>query len=176
MTLRKGHCYTQVERAYTRKSKVKSKSYIKTIPPNKVAKYTMGDMSGYNDKKYKFEVSLVIKEDLQMRDNALEAARQQIHRHLEEKLKTNYFFILRAYPHHILREHRMLTGAGADRMSSGMAHSFGQAIGVAAQIKKNSRLFSIFCQEHTVAAARTILNDIRTKIPGVKTIIVEKVN
>ncbi len=175
MTLRKGHCYTHIERAYTRKSKVKSKSYIKTIPPNKVAKYTMGDMAGYTNKKYKFEVSLVIKEALQIRDNALESARQQIHRHLEERLKTSYFFILRAYPHHILREHRMLTGAGADRMSSGMAHSFGQSIGIAAQVKKDARLFSIFCNEQMVPAARKILDEARIKIPGKKTIIVEEV-
>lgn len=176
MTLRKGHCYTKVKRAYTRKSKVKSKSYIKTIPPNKVAKYMMGDVPGFYNKKYKNEVSLVILDHMQMRDNAIEAARQQIHRHLEAKLKGGCFFLLRAYPHHILREHRMLTGAGADRMSSGMAHSFGQAIGVAAQIKANSKLFSVFCQDSGVSAVRTILSDARTKIPGRKSIIVEKVN
>ncbi len=176
MALRKGHCYTKIKRAYTRKSKVKSKSYIKTIPPNKVAKYMMGDVAGYYNKKYKYEVSLVILESMQMRDNALEAARQQIHRHLEEKLKGGCFFLLRAYPHHILREHRMLTGAGADRMSSGMAHSFGQAIGIAAQIKGNSKLFSVFCQESGVPVARKILSDVRTKISGKKRIIVEKIN
>ena len=176
MALRKGHCYTKVKRAYTRKSKVKSKSYIKTIPPNKVAKYMMGDVPGFYNKKYKYEVSLVILESMQMRDNAMEAARQQIHRHLEERLKGNCFFLLRAYPHHILREHRMLTGAGADRMSSGMAHSFGQAIGVAAQIKGNSKLFSVFCQEAGVPTVRKILSDVKTKIPGKKSIMVEKIN
>jgi large subunit ribosomal protein L10e len=70
----------------------------------------------------------------------------------------------------------MLTGAGADRMSSGMAHSFGQAIGVAAQIKANSKLFSVFCQEPGIPIARKILSDVKTKIPGKKSIIVEKVN
>ena len=35
--------YRDIQRPYTRKSKVKSKAYIKTIPPSVVVKFTMGN-------------------------------------------------------------------------------------------------------------------------------------
>ena len=176
MTLRKGHCSTTVKRANTRKSKVKSKSYVKTIPPNKLAKYMMGDVPGFYSNKYKFSVSLLVGDAIQLRDNALEAARQLLHRHLENKVKGNYFMLLRAYPHHIVREHKMLTGAGADRMSSGMAHSFGVPTGVSAQMKKGRPILSIFCNKDQVALVRDILHMARTKLPGNKMVVVEEIN
>ena len=42
-TLRKGKCYTHITRPYTRRSKVKAKAYIKTVPPSKVVRFDMGD-------------------------------------------------------------------------------------------------------------------------------------
>ncbi len=174
MTLRKGHCSTTVKRANTRKSKVKSKSYVKTIPPNKLAKYMMGDVEGFYTGKYKYTVTLIEEDAIQLRDNAIEAARQLLHRHLENKVKGNYFMLLRAYPHHIVREHKMLTGAGADRMSSGMAHSFGQPTGVSAQIKEGGRVISIFCNKDQVQVVREIMHMARTKIPGKKHVLIEE--
>ena len=41
--LRKGRCYREIERAYTRKSKFRSKGFVKAIPPNKIIKYNMGN-------------------------------------------------------------------------------------------------------------------------------------
>ena len=46
-----------------------------------------------------------------------------------------YFFQLRIYPHHILRENPLAAGAGADRMSTGMKCAFGKPISVAARVK-----------------------------------------
>ncbi len=175
MALRKGHCSTTVKRANTRKSKVKSKSYVKTIPPNKLAKYMMGDVQGFYTGKYKFMVSLIEEDAIQLRDNAVEAARQLLHRHLENKVKGNYFMLLRAYPHHIVREHKMLTGAGADRMSSGMAHSFGVPTGVSAQIKEGGRVITIFCNKDHVSIVREIMHMARAKIPGKKHVLIEEI-
>jgi large subunit ribosomal protein L10e len=175
MALRKGHCYTPLKRPNTRKSKVKSKSYVKTIPPNKIAKYMMGDVPGFYNNKYPFIISLIVQDAIQLRDNSIEAARQLIHRHLEDKLKGNYFMLLRIYPHHIFRENKMLTGAGADRMQTGMAHSFGQPIGVAARLKDNGKIISVFCNKEQIAIVRNILSDARSKLPGKKRIIIEQV-
>lgn len=175
MALRKGHCYTKPERSYTRKSKVKSKSYIKTIPPLKIAKFVMGDISGFEQGKYPWQISLIANEAVQIRDNALEAARQWAHRALEEKLKGNFYFNVTAYPHHILRENKMLTGAGADRMQTGMSHCFGKPVGIAAQLSKGGKIFLVACHKDAIPFVRTIFNKIKTKLPGDKSIIVEEI-
>lgn len=173
MALRKGHCYTLVKRSYTRKSKVKSKSYIKTIPPSKIARFCMGDVSGFERGKYTYKVKLIANEPVQIRDNALESARQLAHRALEEKFKGNFYFAVTAYPHHILRENKMLTGAGADRMQTGMQLSFGKPVGVAAQIDKGKAIFTVACHKEAISVVREILNKIKTKLPGDKSVVVE---
>ncbi|MCX8193980.1 MAG: 50S ribosomal protein L16 [Candidatus Pacearchaeota archaeon] len=175
MGLRKGHCYTTVKRAYTRKSKVKSKSYIKTIPPSKIARFEMGDVSGFYKGKYSHFVILAVTKPVQIRDNALEAARQYTHRQLEERLKGNFYFVVNAYPHHILRENKMLTGAGADRMQTGMSHCFGKPIGIAAQLTAGGKIFSVACNQEAIPEVREAFRKIKAKLPGEKTIIVEQI-
>jgi large subunit ribosomal protein L10e len=171
--LRKGHCYTPLDRPYSRKSKVRSKGYIKAIPPKKLAKFVMGDNAGQISGKYPYTLSLIMLEPIQLRDNAIESGRQHALRNLDEKLKGNFYFTVPAYPHQILREHKMLTGAGADRMQTGMAHSFGKPGGVAARIKANGRVFCISCVKEAVPIVRGILEEVRPKLPGKKSIITE---
>ena len=101
--LRKGKCYTKVIRAYTRKSKYKKWAFIKAIPPLKLVKFDQGDLQ----KKFESEVNLYSKQDIQLRHNALESARQVIHKHLADLLGNNYHLKVRPYPHHILREHKI---------------------------------------------------------------------
>ena len=172
MALRKASSYSKKHVVpFTRISKLKSRSYIKTVPPQKIVKFYMGIAKN----TFPHRLRVLSEHRVQIRDNALEACRQFIHKQLDTGLAGQYYFRVIHFPHHIQRENKMLTGAGADRMSSGMAHSFGQSIGIAAQVKKDARLFSIFCNEQMVPAARKILDEARIKIPGRKTIIVEKV-
>ncbi|MAG45761.1 MAG: hypothetical protein CMH63_03255 [Nanoarchaeota archaeon] len=77
-TLRKFKCYRKVVRAYTRKSKYKPKAYVKAVPPSRLVRYHMGEIQ----KKFKYKVSLSTKEKTQVRDNALESARQLSNRRL----------------------------------------------------------------------------------------------
>lgn len=175
MALRKGVCYRKIERSYTRKSKKQSKSYIKTIPPTKIAKFIMGDIAKYNNKGFSHKVLIVTKKAIQLRDNAIEASRQLLHRHLEKNFKKDYYMEVNAYPHHILRENKMLTGAGADRMQTGMQHSFGKPVGVAAQMSAGSKIFTIACNEKDLPIVRRIIKKTRPKLPKEKEIIVEKV-
>ena len=118
--LRPGHCNSTVERAYTRKSKFKAKGYIKAVPNSKLVRHDMGD----SKKDFKYQVHLLVREAIQIRHNALESSRQVVNRHLHKALGNNYFFKVRIHPHHVIRENKMLTGAGADRMSQGMQLSF----------------------------------------------------
>ena len=53
--LRKGHCYSKLERPYTRHSRVKSKSYIKTLPQIKIVRFEMGNIK----KQFSHEIRIV---------------------------------------------------------------------------------------------------------------------
>ncbi len=162
MGLRKGICYRKVVRAYTRKSKFKKKSYIKVIPPSKIAKFDMGDPK----KKYKYEVDLVSKAKVQIRHNAIESARQIINRKLNKKLgMTGYYLKVRIHPHHVLRENRMLTGAGADRMQTGMQQAFGKPVGLAAQVKIGQPLFSAYVDENNLSLATDAMKSSVSRLP-----------
>lgn len=44
----------------------------------------------------------------------------------------------------------MATGAGADRVQSGMRNAFGKPISVEAIVKKDQRIITIDCQEKTL--------------------------
>lgn len=70
----------------------------------------------------------------------------------------------------------MITGAGADRMQTGMQLSFGKAMGKAAILDKNSRIFFIAVSNpKAIKFARHVLKQIKAKIPGKKRIIYEEV-
>jgi len=59
----------------------------------------------------------------------------------------------------------MLTGAGADRMSSGMSLSFGKAIGVAAQVKAGEEIIAISVDKNGLETAKDAIRKIRAKLP-----------
>lgn len=161
MALRKGHCYSKMKRAYTRKSKYKKKGYIKSIPNVKIIKYDLGDLN----KKFEAEVSLISKERKQIRHNALESARVIVNRRLNKLLSGNYHFKLRLYPHHVLRENKILTGAGADRLSQGMSQSFGKPTGTAAQVKIGQKIISVYCDKDDINKAKEALKMGISRVP-----------
>lgn len=167
MALRKALSYSKKRtRPYTRKSKVKSKSYIKTIPQQKIVKFRMGDIKGYESGKLKNIVKLVSGEKILIRDNALEASRQYVHRQLENELVGEYYFEVKVFPHHILRENKALTGAGADRMQTGMQKSFGKTMGRAAMVKKGQAIFLVaIFHERSRTMVNGILSKIKAKLP-----------
>lgn len=171
MGLRPGRCYITMKRSYTRKSKFKKYSFIKTIPTMKIVRFEMGNP----DKKFTHQIDLITKESFQIRQNAVESARIVVNRTLHESLGLNYYFKLRLYPHHILRENKMLTGAGADRMQTGMAHSFGRPMGLASQIKKNSPIFSIKVDKENIDAAKSALKKAPPRLPGTYSIQIKEI-
>ena len=160
--LRKFVAYRRLERPYTRTSKFKAKSYIRTTPNVKVVRFETGDPN----KDFKCTLNLLSKSDLQIRDNALESARQTSNKLLESYLGLNGFHMkVRVYPYHVLREHALAAGAGADRFSSGMAHSFGKPMGVAARVKKGQTIFQVNVDKQNIAVAKQALERASKKIP-----------
>jgi len=159
---RKFVAYRSLERPYTRFSKFRKKSYIRTKPPCRVVRFDMGN----EQKTYTHQIDLLSGADLQIRDNAIEAARQTTNRMLEKNLtKNGYKFRIMIYPHHILRENPLASGAGADRMSTGMSHSFGKVIGIAAQVRKNQTIMRLWVDSEHVNLGRQALRKARMKFP-----------
>lgn len=177
--LRKGHCYSgirhgtskRMKRAYTRKSKYKKHSFIKAVPTSKIVRYHLGDLK----KKFPVEVNLITKQPTQVRHNSIESNRQLINRHLEKHLGKNYHFMIRTYPHHILRENKMIAGAGADRMQTGMQRAFGKPIGLAAQLKRGQAIFSVRVDKQDISKAETILKMAIHRMPGKYGLEVKKI-
>ena len=164
MALRKAHSYSKKKVGpFTRKSSVKSKAYIKTVPPSVITKYSMGKS---DTSKLKHRLALVSCEKAQIRQNSIEACRQYINRNLEEGFAGQYFFKILPYPHHIQRENRMITGAGADRMQTGMQLSFGVCMNKAAIIQPEGKIFFIaVSNEKEVKFVREIFRQIKSKLP-----------
>jgi large subunit ribosomal protein L10e len=167
MALRKASSYSKMKVVpYTRTSKQKGLAYIKTVPPQSIVKFTMGKEALYNEGKLPYTLTLVANETGQIRHNALEACRQSIHKELEAKFLNQYLFKVIPYPHHIQRENKMLTGAGADRMQTGMQLSFGKAMGKAALVKTGAKIFFIAVgSPKAVVFARELLRIIKPKLP-----------
>jgi large subunit ribosomal protein L10e len=167
MALRKGSAYTKrYARPFTRKSKVRKKSYIKTIPNSRIVKFKMGDQKGFDNEKYPIAIEVVSKEKAQVRDNALEAVRQFLNRFIQERIGKEFYFEVKPYPHHILRENKMLTGAGADRMQTGMSRAFGKTMGRAALIKPDQTLFIVGVKsKKDEVEARKLIRSAKARLP-----------
>jgi len=175
-SLRKASSYSKRKsRPYTRKSKNKSKSYIKVSPHNKIVKYNLGNQAGYNAGKFKFSVKLIADESAQVRDNAIESGRLILNKTLEKKIPKQFYFIIKLFPHQILRNNKTAAGAGADRLSSGMKHSFGVIEGRAARVKKGKEIFVVYTEtEQGARIARDTMKMVKPKIPCKNKIVLEK--
>ncbi|MBU0958802.1 MAG: 50S ribosomal protein L16 [Nanoarchaeota archaeon] len=167
-SLRKASAYSKrTVVPFTRISKKKNKSYIKTVPPQKIVKFTMGKETLFNNGKLPFQLTVISQESVQLRHNALEACRQYVNKKLEKELNGQYLFKVIPFPHHIQRENKMLTGAGADRMQTGMQLSFGKMMGKAAILKKNSKIFFVAVpSKKALEFTRHLFKQIKSKLPG----------
>ena len=169
--LRKFVCYRHVKRPNTRKSKYRKKSFVRGNPAIKVVKFNVGNLTG----KFTHRIDLVARERYQIRDNALESGRTTATRLLEKILGKNGFRLqVRPFPHHVLREHALAAGAGADRFSSGMAHSYGKPAGNAVRLRENQIIMSIYINESNIQLARQAMKKANFKLPKNCRIITNK--
>ena len=166
-SLRKANAYSKRKVVpFTRVSKRKNRSYIKVVPPQKIVKFSMGGGKDYELGKFPHRLTLVTTENVQIRHNSLEACRQFINKKIDKSLAGQYFFRVVPFPHHIQRENKMLTGAGADRMQTGMQLSFGKSVGKSAILKANSEIFFVaVATQKGVVLAREAFKAIKAKLP-----------
>ena len=166
-SLRKANAYSKRHVVpFTRISKRKQKSFIKVVPPQKIVKFTMGNEQAFNEGKLPYILNVVSTDNVQIRHNALEACRQYINKKMDTSFAGVYFFRVVPFPHHIQRENKMLTGAGADRMQTGMQLSFGKSMGKAAIVKAGSNVFVLALPNpKAVTFAREVIREIKAKLP-----------
>ncbi len=163
-TLRPGRAIRSADKvAWTRYSKRKpKKSYIKAMPHANLHQFRMGTKKD----DYDAEVSLVSEEAVIVRDNSIESARQTVNKHLEEKLPGTYYLVVRVYPHHVVRENKMIAGAGADRLQKGMRRAFGRPTNRAARLQNGSALFTVYTYKSNVEMVKKELKRATKKISG----------
>ncbi|MBI4017554.1 MAG: 50S ribosomal protein L16 [Candidatus Aenigmarchaeota archaeon] len=160
-TLRPAACYRVWKRPYTRISRrVPKKSYVVGVPEPKIRQFQSGDERA----KFDVELHLVATRTVQIRHNALEAARTNSNKYLTDNAGT-YFFKVVPYPYHVMRENSMATGAGADRLQEGMRRSFGQPVGFAARVRAGQTLIVARVSKDKEAAAREALWRAAAKLP-----------
>ena len=137
MGRRPARCYSTPDRpSYTRKK------FIRGGPEPKIKIFDLGNTNKQND--FPVELSLRINEETQVSHNALEAARVQVNRYLTESIgRENFYFKICVFPHHIIRENKMMTGAGADRVQDGMRKAFGKPMGSAARVKAGQKILMV---------------------------------
>lgn len=166
MVRKPGKMYRNLAKmAYTRKE------YMGGIPGSKVVQFDMGNLTD----EFPVEVSLVAEEACQIRHIALEAARTSINRRLMKDIgRTNYRLKLRVYPHHVLRENKQATGAGADRVSEGMRLSFGKPVGTAARVKGGQEVFTAYTTPQFVEKAKLALRSGSHKLPTPTRIVIRE--
>lgn len=157
MPLRPARCYTHfTSPPYTRKE------YIAGVPPPKITKFVMGNVKG----KFQYVIELIAKEAAQIRHNALEAARVMVHKYLSTRVgENNYLFRVRVYPHHVLRENKMMAFAGADRLQDGMRLAFGKPIGTAARVFPRQVILEVRVNKEHVDVAKEALKVGASKLP-----------
>jgi large subunit ribosomal protein L10e len=158
MARKPGVMYRSIkQQPYTRKE------YMGGIPTSRIVQFVLGNKAGI----FPVQLSLCINEKCQIRHIALESARITSNRFLEKSIGVNeYRLKIRVYPHHVLRENKQATGAGADRVSQGMRASFGKAVGIAARVRPNQVIMSVETFERHIGHAKEALRKAACKLPS----------
>jgi len=168
--IRKFKAYQNLERPYTRISKYTKKNYVRGGRPHmKVIKFDMGTPQ----KEYNMVIKLNSCKAMNIRHNAMESARQTSNRLLEKTIGKEYHLRIKMYPHHILRENALASGAGADRLSTGMKKSYGKSISSAARIKDGQTLIELRINKINIKVGKEALNRAAKKFPCSCKIIAE---
>jgi len=164
MVRKPGKMYRNIaKKAYTRRE------YMGGVPGSKVVQFEMGNLN----QEFPTEVGLLVEEACQIRHTALEAARISINRKLMKDVgRMNFRLKLRVYPHHVLRENKQATGAGADRVSEGMRMAFGKAVGTAARVSPGQEIFTVYTTPQYVTLAKAALKSGGYKLPSPSSLVI----
>ena len=147
--------------AYTRRK------YTGGVPNNRIMRFHMGNRKAAEADEFPVILNMTVDESCQVRHTALEAARVISNATIRAVAgQDGYALRVHVYPHHILRENKQATGAGADRVSQGMRCAFGKNVGTAARCKRGTTVISISTLPKNFMAAKDALRKASMKIPS----------
>jgi large subunit ribosomal protein L10e len=138
-----------------------SKQFAPGAPNPKVARFT----TGKSRPDYDATVLLISEGRVQIRHNALEAARVAANKKLALVGEENYFLKVVTYPHIILRENKMIATAGADRLQEGMRKAFGKPIGLAARVGIGDVVLELSVKAENLEKAKASMKAASAKLP-----------
>jgi len=168
MGRRSWYCYNKIDRPpYTRKK------YIRGGPEPMIKMFEMGNSGG----EFDLVLTLNVQERGQLSHNSLEAARIQVNKYLMQNIedeRKGYHLKICVYPHHIIRENKMMTGAGADRVQDGMRHAWGKPVGSAARVERGKEIIKIRCHPNDYEIAKEALRRGKYKFPMPSKIRIKK--
>ena len=146
--------------AYTRRK------YIGGVPNNRIMQFHVGNRRAAETGEFQVVLELRADNDVQIRHTALEAARVVSNSTIRKEAGAQgYALRVHTFPHHVLRENKQATGAGADRVSQGMRCAFGKNVGTAARVKRGQRVISIHVDAPHYLTAKDALRKATMKFP-----------
>lgn len=149
----------------------KNKPYVKSrycrgVPDAKIRIFDCGAKRTVVD-NFPFVAHLVSDEKEQLTACALEAARISCNKYLIKTTgKEGYHIRIRAHPFHVIRQNKMLSCAGADRLSSGMRGSYGKPMEMAARIAIGDIIISVRSKDVNAPHVIEALRRAKFKFPG----------
>ena len=147
------------------------RKFMGGVPNSRIQQFDMGNLR----EEFPVVLSLKVKNRVQIRHTALEAGRIAANRVLSKEAGVaNYHLRVRVYPHIVLRENKLATGAGADRVSSGMRSAFGKNVGTAARLERNQAILTVHVPVEKANFAKDALWRASMKFPSPCYIEVEK--
>jgi large subunit ribosomal protein L10e len=157
----------------------KNKPYLKSrfcrgVPDPKIQIFDGGRKAASVD-DFPFCAHLVSGEREQISSEALESARIVINKYLTKHCgKESFHMRVRAHPFHVLRMNKMLSCAGADRLSSGMRGAFGKPTGLCARVDIGQILISVRSKISNTEKVLEALRRAKYKVPGRQHVVASK--
>lgn len=138
-----------------------NKKFAPGAPNPKVARFT----TGKSRQDYDYVFKLVSEGRVQIRHNALEAARVAASKKVALIGEENFLLKVVTYPHLVLRENKMIATAGADRLQEGMRKAFGKPIGLAARVGIGSVVLELQLKAENFEKGKEAMWAAATKLP-----------
>ena len=138
-----------------------SKQFAPGAPNPKVARFT----TGKSRPDYDYLFRLISEGKVQIRHNALEAARVAASKKVALVGEENFLLKVVSYPHIILRENKMIATAGADRLQEGMRKAFGKPIGLAARVDIGDTVLELSLKAENMEKGKEAMKAASTKLP-----------
>merc|ERR1712071_451516 len=147
---------------------------LRGVPDSKVAIFDIGARGASTD-TFPLCVHLVCGEKQQLSSECLEAGRIVINKYIVKVAgKDSFHMRVRCHPFHVIRMNKMLSCAGADRLSSGMRRSFGKPMQIAARVKIGQIIYSIRSKPGNKAEIFEALRRASYKFAGRQHIVASK--